>query len=267
MKALLFAGLTVLTASCGMQDSASDLKNSPGTKVDDHLAAKVIGRYAIRSNMATIQNLPFVGKKPALASAYILVEIERKDEGLVARERHCHMKITSDNGLVNQIIPDALPQSMLELESPFRIWQDGALIRVAKDPVPQVVGAKLSNPNDALPTQVTDPRVFDQDGDGHPGVTVKVTGRLVNGEIYLVQRVKTSWSGTVDEKGLVSALLQDASDQTILDASSSLLKSTPEITPDPDASKTNVSFVQLPKAETYDCQRLIQEIPSLWSAQ
>jgi hypothetical protein len=215
--------------------------------------------------MATIQNLPFVGKKPSLASAYGLLEIQRKGEGLVAVERNCHMEIKSDNGLVNQIIPDALPQSMSDLESPFRVWQDGTVIRFAKDPVALIAGAKLAQPeSEALPTQVNDARVYDQDGDGHPGVTVKVTGRLISGEIYLVQRVKNSWSGSLSAKGLTDALLNDSSDQSILDASSNLLKTTPEVTADPDASKTNVSFVALKQDEIRDCAQLIKDLNRLW---
>jgi hypothetical protein len=99
---------------------------------------------------------------------------------------------------VNQIISDALPQSMPELESPFRVWQEGDLVRFAKDPVPLIAGAKLTHADsEALPTQ---------------------------------------------------------------------LKSTPELTADPDPHKTNVSFVAHKQDEIQNCAQLIKELHRLWPA-
>lgn len=261
----LFSVTALLVTSCGATQNTSNLSAEPGSAVSDKDAALFLGHYAIRGNLATIQNLPFVGKTPALSSAYSLLTLERDGTGVKAIERNCHITITS-SGPVKQVIPDALPQSAAAIVSPFRIWPDGNTLRFAKDESPMVIGAAIQGASDALPTSPSDARVVDQDGDGHPGVTVKVSG-LVTGEIYLVQRVRQSWKGQLDADGKLSfALMQDAGEQTILDASSSLLKKAPEIGKDPDASKTNVSFVKLPDAETYDCSRLIQEISSLWPA-
>jgi hypothetical protein len=261
----LFSVTALLATSCGTNQNPSALNAEPGNSVSDKDAALFLGQYAIRGNLATIQNLPFVGKTPALSSAYSLLTLERDGSGVKAIERNCHITITS-SGPVKQLIPDALPQSAAPIVSPFRIWPEGGSLRFAKDESPIVIGAKVQGHSEALPTSASDARVVDQDGDGHPGVTVKVSG-LITGEIYLVQRVRQSWSGQLDADGNLSfALMQDAGEQTILDASSSLLKKTPDISKDPDASKTNVSFVKLPATEDYDCSRLIKEIDSLWPA-
>jgi hypothetical protein len=260
----LFSVTALLATSCGVSQSTSKLNDEPGSTVSDKDAAMFLGQYAIRGNLATIQNLPFVGKTPALSSAYSLLTLERDGAGVKAIERNCHIAITS-TGPVKQLIPDALPQSAAPIVSPFRIWPEGDTFRFAKDESAIVIGARVEG-SEALPTSASDARVVDQDGDGHPGVTVKVSG-LITGEIYLVQRVRQSWSGQLDADGKLSfALMQDAGEQTILDASSSLLKKAPDISKDPDASKTNVSFVKLPEVEDYDCGRLIKEIDSLWPA-
>ena len=269
MQSVLVSSLisvsALLASSCGVNSSPSALNAEPGSIVSDKEAALFLGQYAIRGNMATIQNLPFVGKTPALSSAYSLLTLERDGAGVKAIERNCHIIITS-SGPVKQLIPDALPQSAAPIVSPFRIWSEGETLRFAKDESPIVIGAKVLGSSEALPTNATDARVVDQDGDGHPGVTVKVSG-LITGEIYLVQRVRQSWSGQLDADGKLSlALMQDAGEQTILDASSSLLKKAPEISKDPDASKTNVSFVKLPADEEYDCSRLIKDLDTFWPA-
>lgn len=257
------ASLLVITA-CGTSADRSALDAGEGSKVDDALAAKVVGTYAIRSNLATIQKIPVIGNTPSLSSTYSLVSIVRAGEGLVVQEKACRIQI-SGSGPVVQSIPDALPQSIPLLTSPFRIWQDASSIRIAKDPVSAVLGATLSDPEkEALPTKPTDARVIDQDADGHPGVTVKVSGSLVSGEIYLVQRLRNSWAGTLNANGQLAALLTDAGEQSVIDASNAVLKSKINVAIDPDASKTNVSFVRL--SETYSCARLIAETGTLFPA-
>ena len=48
---------------------------------------------------------------------------------------------------------------------------------VTRPATPTPVGIRLDDPaNDVLPTDPTDPRISDDDGDGNPGVTVTVRG-------------------------------------------------------------------------------------------
>ena len=60
----------------------------------------------------------------------------------------------------------------------------------------QVQGAHLVMPNsEALPADAADPRVFDQDQDGLPGVTVLIEG-ILDGSVQVVQRTHTRMVGT-----------------------------------------------------------------------
>ncbi len=263
MQKSTFGALLIVVSACGSVHrtsglgSIAKLQALPGSAVDDDLASKVMGTYAVRTRLATIQKLPILGNTSSLSSTYSLASIVRSGEGLAITERACHIDITSSSPVL-QTVPDALTQSIEVQTAPFRIWQEANTVAFAKDPVAVALGAKLIDAEkEALPTTIDDARVWDQDADGHPGVTVKVSGKLVTGEIYLVQRLKNSWNGSLDASGVLSGLYKDQGEQSIIDASSAILKGKVAITVDPDASKSNVLFARL-KGD-YDCEKLLAE--------
>lgn len=264
----LVLGLSLLGLSaCGLESTSSLQEQStqlPGSIVDQTLAAQVIGSYAVRTRLATIQTVPVLGKSPSLSERFGLITIEAAGEGLQVRESNCRIDITS-KGPAQPSIPEAFTQAIPTVTAPFRVWTEGEQVLFAKDAVPTVIGAELLDPTrDALPTRANDPRVKDQDKDGKPGVTIKVSGSLINGEIYLVQRLNYSWQGRVSQPRQLSALLLDKGDQSIVDASQAILKSNVPVVNDPDASKSNVSFVEL--TEAYDCARLNKEAKQLFGS-
>lgn len=88
-------------------------------------------------------------------------------------------------------------------------------------PFADVIGARLDDPaNDAMPTSAVDSRVFDQDGDGHPGMTIDISaaGSLVSGSLYLAQRNIQSMEGTVVATDRIEGYLDVEMEQVILGA-------------------------------------------------
>jgi hypothetical protein len=69
---------------------------------------------------------------------------------------------------------------------------------------------------DPMPTDINDPRVFDQDQDGKPAVTLLLGDSTC--EMYVVQRATKQWKGTVQSGTLISGGGQSASEQYILQA-------------------------------------------------
>lgn len=238
------------------EDPTDGIDTGAGADVSDELAAKVVGTYALRSSIASIQDAPIVGKTPSVSTSFALAEIKREGGGLVIVERACHIEINSE-GNVKPEIPAALPASIPPLESPFRVWDDNGTIRFVRSPKAVPVGVRLANPEtDPLPTSDRDARVWDQDGDGKPGVTVRVSG-IVSGDIYVVQRQKSAYRGTIEADGKLVGLVTDASQQSVVGASVATLKQNVPTTPDPDASKSAMRLVKL--TEAYECPRLLRE--------
>ena len=121
-------------------------------------------------------------------------------------------------------------------------------------------GVRLNDPlMDALPDDTNDARIYDQDGDGFPGVTVFVSG-LISGQIN-IQRTITQLSGEVRD-GKISGLVKWHVDEKILDSDQDLLKMGAPIIPNEDESRSVFELVRIP--EDFSCDQLIQNAPNLF---
>lgn len=255
-------------SSASPRDASTDETNTPvidaapiepdaGKTVPDEVATKLVGAWAMRSRTASIQDLPFVGKTPSTSVALGLVTIEKKGDALQILETGCRVRIESTSTLAKTEIPDAVPRSVPTQTALLRAWTSGATIEVVRDETALGIGVKLLDAmTEALPDKSTDPRVWDQDKDGNPGVTAKVSG-FATGDVYVVQRQRDAWHGKLDPDGSIRALLTDRSEQSTIGASNPALNQNIKSSADPDASKSNLRLVRLTK--TYDCEALIAD--------
>jgi hypothetical protein len=148
----------------------------------------------------------------------------------------CRLDLDSGTSLVKTILPAqflrSLPKPMIDARLDA---EDGQLkFRQAKQTI--VVGAELKRPTkDKLPTSPKDKRVRDQDGDDKPGVTIKIDG-LVTGDIYVAQRTWTRLRGSKRVDGTFQGRVYFGNEQSILEATSSMLESAPETRALPEKS-------------------------------
>ena len=84
-----------------------------------------------------------------------------------------------------------------------------------------------------LPSTLEDPAVIDSDNDGKPGATVQVEVRLFGTvDVYVVQMTHVTLRGTVqDADHIAGAMVIDAVEQHVLDASNRLFVMNPKIRP------------------------------------
>ena len=119
----------------------------------------------------------------------------------------------------------------------------------------EVLGARLSDPGESLPTNGDDPRVIDSDGDGHPGFTVEVEG-FVDGQVYMVQRLSRGLRGTLRPDGRMSGSVSGTGQQEVVGASNAILETfTPRFEHDPDTSRS--TFVWVPVAANVTCPDVV----------
>jgi hypothetical protein len=154
-----------------------------------------------------------------------IAKITQDDDGTVTMERTvCRGELLSERKSVKSTIE---PLYLHELYSDTRTGtltiEEGQAELVFPD-VYYVSGADLENPGeDALPTSMDDPRVTDADSDGHPGMTIHVDG-FVSGQIYLVQRVTSSWHSTAVSLSGVEGRIEWSEEREILDATAGRLE-------------------------------------------
>ena len=157
------------------------------------------GTWAELQVCSQVEILPVLGKVTSTSTSLLCATIEQSGSSLLMREVYCSTTIATGSALAKIVIPEAFLASLGEMTRPASLDGSGPTIQFDQPWYTQVRGAYLDDPeNDALPTNPSDPRVFDQDGDGKPGLTVRVSILgLLSGEVYVVQRVRYRMIGTV----------------------------------------------------------------------
>ncbi len=84
-------------------------------------------------------------------------------------------------------------------------------------------GIRMDDPiNDAMPTSVDDPRLYDQDGDGELGITVNVHLGPITGRVYVAQKVQQSMQGVVINQERIEGSSVNINNQFTIGADSAL---------------------------------------------
>ena len=92
------------------------------------------------------------------------------------------------------------------------------------EPIAELWGLELKEPfTESLPDSPDDPRVTDQDGDGHPGVTLILGDGVC--EIYVVQRTVSVYQGEFQGPVLAAGPFQSLVEQILLDGNQPLCQS------------------------------------------
>jgi len=221
MRRLLLCLLLVLPAQ--LQSAAPD---------DTSATTDLTGTWAQVVVHRSLSAIPVVGDVASQTTTRLLVTLSQESGLVQARAKVCGMHIEGSK-LVRTSIPPALVRAMPEQLWQTRVSATEGRLELAPWSRWDVLGARLQEPSrDALPTEASDARVFDQDGDGKPGVTVAVRG-MIDGEIFVAQK---GWSELRPDRvtaDSISGSVRWRQTQTILGASSRFLSSGPETRPDP----------------------------------
>jgi hypothetical protein len=252
----LFAGALALChglAVAGAQ-TADSRKPEP---IDKRAFPPLAGRWAFVQVTTTASELPVVGTVYASTYAVVLHDL-RLDGARLYDEggRLCDLFIESNVGMVRTVLPEAFKRSLPPPVFDVVVQRRGAGWSLEQKKRFVVVGARLKDEKKGeLPGDASDARLVDQDGDGKPGVTVRVEG-LVDGEIYLAQRNWARLKGELKAPGLFAGRVWFGNEQTILGATSPLLKRAPKTRPVPERSWFRLVRLSN-KATCADAMRLV----------
>lgn len=204
------------------------------------------GLYASRQVMtSSTKPSPRLGRIRVRTSALVLHRVRREADSIFVSSRFCDVRqdrIGPAGTVLDSAFVAALPtwESVVSLEGsgPWLFRTSGFVA---------VVGADLDDPaEDPLPSDPEDPRVTDPDGDGEPGVTVRVEG-VVDGGVFIVQRIERALEGTLNPDGRMTGTVIGANQQSKLGASNFILRAfTPSFVPDTQAEQNPFSWVPLP---------------------
>jgi len=214
------------------------------------------GRWVMLQVYPRVSLVPMVGASTQTSYVVLQVEIGQEDLSLEMSVGYCFTVIEESSPMAATVIPDAFMQSIRPAPDTARLQEENGQLTFQQDTHLEIRGAMLDSPEtDALPTEPEDPRVFDQDEDGFPGMTVDINllGALEE-QIYVVQRFQYSLEGVVVSPDRIEGLITWTDEQVILAATNPMLLAGAESQPDPDPNKH--VFIMLRAQEAWTCDWL-----------
>lgn len=199
------------------------------------------GTYIMFQQTTSVTELPVLKDVTAKMRVTTLVNLTHEGKALKGAGKLCDLHIESSTDLIRTEFPAAFKRALPAIDVDLSLSGEGDSMKLNQAASTIVLGAKLKDRlREKLPHEADDSRIFDQDKDGQPGMTVKVDG-FVSGEVYVVQRTTTRLKG---ERfgGSFRGHVLFKNEQNVVGASSVMLNRSPH--PRPDLSQ---SFFRLEK--------------------
>jgi hypothetical protein len=207
--------------------------------------------------------LPIVGEVSRTSWVAQFVEVSQDGGLLTMVDRYCFTEVDDGTPLVHTEIPDEFMAALAPTPRTAVVRETEEGVMFEQPDYIEVRGAVLDEPaTDPLPVEPLDPRVFDQDGDGQPGMTVRVTVlAIVRGETYIVQRVRYRLHGSVIGPDRIEGRIEWIDEQSVLEATNPLLEADTIGAPDPDP--TVHRFVMVRADPSWTCETLRERLAEL----
>jgi hypothetical protein len=201
------------------------------------------GLYQLEMIMASTTRIRFFGTSKSASKSLSLVEIRHDAEGFQQSHKVCDFRLLEDSAMIKIVFPEKFISALANHTYPIQLERDGPGWRYRADLGFERIGYKASPGDDKLPNRIDDPAVYDWDGDGRPGATLKLSVPLLpDGELYVVQRGHSILNGRLTRPGYVEGFIDYiAFEQRVLAARPAFLSQSPEITPNPNESRFTIT--------------------------
>ncbi len=195
------------------------------------------GRYVLELHSASRARVPVVGWTPSVTVSVVLVDLVRTANGWEQRQEVCDVRMESHKRRGETTIPDAFVASLPPKRYAVELTSSEDGLSYVADLGIDTLGYDPTVAKE-LPRKPGDAGVLDTDGDGKPGVTVRVSVPLIGGaDIYVVQRASMRLVGEVVADGMVKGRIEvDTFEQRTLAATNFMFKGSPDIEPVPEES-------------------------------
>jgi len=213
----------------GSKDAADDTDRTDSSSTDapsDSVFPEVPaveGTWARKLVYAQVNDIPAVGQTTGSTDTLLRVTIKREGTSLSMVSEPCAILIDNGTPVVKTLIPDKFLKSLGPQQNSGSLAFEDGIWKYRQQRLLTLRGVKLTDPEaEALPTSGSDPRVWDQDSDDKPGVTVRITG-LLDGDVYVVQRDAYALDGSITSDSTLDGLTDWASEQVVLGSDNPIL--------------------------------------------
>lgn len=212
------------------------------------------GTYRLEMILASTTKLPFFGTSRSASKSLSLVDIRRDGERLMQSHRVCDFRVLEDSAMIKMVFPDKFIAALGRHRYPIQLHKDAHGWAYRADLGIERIGYRGNGENE-LPAEIDDAAVFDWDGDGRPGATLKISVPLLpDGELYIVQRGQSILLGRVLEPGRIEGGIEVRQfEQRVLGARPGFLAKNPTI--EPNHRESRFSLVRIAAGSTCDSLR------------
>ena len=198
--------------------SASDWKIP--TSVDQAKAA-LAGHYAHYDIVAYEAKVQTVVMRTFIIS-YGFTDFVLENRNLVEFDRFCHAEHRANQNVVTTF-DDAATQAIKPRQVVVDVYQENQAWKIWRPATPTLLGIG-GDPDEPLSMDTKDPKIKDDDGDGKPGVTVKLKiNGSINAEIYIARREVFQNDLTYYQDGRLQGHVVDHSEQLVIGGSPAML--------------------------------------------
>ncbi len=238
----------------------NDVDDGNGDSNGDEAELDVEGTWVKLVSTKVLNETIVGGEEEAKNVSVLRIDIEQEGEDLEVFSEVCSLEIIEESTLADTTIPDSFVES-LEPTTRLGSVADGQFELFWDYEVRGVEFESGQDPEtEPLPTDADDPRVFDQNGDGNPGLTIEIDASIASGDVYVIQRGSDRFESTVVDDGEISGIVDWEDEQEILGASNDLLLTAePENRPHPDEDASYFEMIRLGDDEADDCDTLAAE--------
>ncbi len=167
--------------------------------------------------------------------SYGFTEFFSQDGKLFEIDTFCGAEQKLSQPGVTSAFGDGATQAIQPVAQEVELELRGNQWHVYRPSTPTLLGI-TGDPNLPLSQDPNDPNLVDADGDGNPGVTVKLNIQgIINAEIYITRREIYEYFMTLHSNGNLYGHVRDRSEQFVIDATMRILRqqSSPQQLPDP----------------------------------
>lgn len=186
------------------------------TSADVSASASLSGTWMLATDWSTCVEIP---ETPTELRTYKLLKVKIVQDGLKLTETRevCSVTNTAILGQIT-VFPEALIKTFAVQTIQSSIFGFGLGAGYTSGLDEQTVGVQLTDPlGEEMPTDTNDPRLVDQEKDGHVGATLLV-GKIC--QAYVASRALSTLSGTLVAPGRIEGKGHHETTQSFLDGSS-----------------------------------------------
>lgn len=212
----------------------------------DAALPQIAGVWAQKFVTTSISDPPVIGEVTSRTISFQKLTVAQEGDELEVTEETCDVRVVSDQNAVETIIPRRFVSSMRPVERRARLYKRGDDVFFYAPKEWKFYGVRPSIGAKELPRTKSASAVYDQDKDGHPGVTIKLNG-LLSGRLYIIQRSWDALRGKHLSNGQFAGRVDWHTDQIVLAKSGRIFGDMEAAKRHPDKAQSYFRMVKVAK--------------------